>query len=104
MGSRTQVNAQAQSGTASFNKTVAPKPVDRALGSTSALGVDGGSIELNDHNARNRLTDPASIEKRVKVRIRADKSNAQGQGQINQSDWNDLWALSAQFRDVEANL
>lgn len=101
MGSRIQVNAQAQSGTASFNKPSAVKPRERDLKPASALGVEGESIELNDHTAKNRLTDPASIEKRVKVRIRADKSNAQGQGQINQSDWNDLWALSAQFRDVE---
>lgn len=76
-----KVNSQSQSGTSSHSSP---------LLSGGLLGANTAGQEPQYEGVLQR-TDSEALTKRAKVKVNADKnSNAQGQSQITQADWNDV--------------
>lgn len=80
-----KVNSQSQSGTSSHSNPV----LSGGLLGANTLG-EGNGPEYDNEGVLQR-TDSEALTKLSTVTIHADKnSNAQGQSQITQADWNDV--------------
>lgn len=84
-----KVNSQSQSGTSSHSS-----PLVSSAGLLAARALNNGNGDDNINVGVLQPVDNEALTKRTKVRVHADKnSNAQGQSQITQADWTDLFQL-----------
>lgn len=83
-----KVNSQSQSGTSSHSSPLL------SGGLLGARTLSNGNEENNVNTGVLQPVDNEALTKRAKVRVHADNnSNAQGQSQITQADWTDIFQI-----------